>query len=83
MKNKLYYITYVIGENKEDVETCLQSLKREYQNYNVKFIPTKIDEIIYGINFIGTFEEVLKVALDFKPLGEYIEEPYTDYIREL
>ena len=83
MDNKIYYINYVVGDYKEIMEMCLRNLEREYQDYNVRFIPTKIDEIVWGIKIVGTFNEVLRFSLDFKPLGEYMNEPYTNYIKEV
>ena len=83
MENKIYYITYVVGDYDEIMEMCLRNFEREYQDYNVKFIPTKIDETVWGINIVGTFNNVLKVVQDFRPLGEYIDGPYEDYIKEV
>ena len=83
MDNKIYYINYVVGDYAEIMEMCLRNFEREYQDYNVKFIPAKIDETVWGIKIVGTFNEVLKFSLDFKPLGDYMIVPYTDYIKEV
>lgn len=81
--NKIYHITYVVGNEIDVLNMCLRSFEWEYRDYNVKFIPIEIDKDLWGIDIIGKFNNVLKVVQDFRPLGEYIEEPYTNYIKEV
>ena len=83
MENKIYHITYVVGNEVEVLDMCLRTFEWEYRDYNVKFIPLEIDTNLWGIDIVGRFNDVLNVALDFRPLGEYMDEPYTDYIKEV
>lgn len=83
MENKIYHITYVVGNEVEVLDMCLRTFEWEYRDYNVKFIPLEIDTNLWGIDIVGRFNDVLNVALDFRPLGEYMDGPYTDYIKEV
>ena len=81
-ETQLYHTTYIIGSpDKADAIDEANLLEKEYRGSNIEFKPVKVDAGTWGVDFIGSYEDVLKVAKDFKPLGEFMEEPYTDYIK--
>lgn len=71
--NKLYHVTYVIGEDKKEMQDEISALSKEYENSGVSFKPSKVDKNVWGVDFIGSFDNLSKVIDDFEPLGEFID----------
>ena len=79
--NKKYYVQYIVG-TKEEAEEEAKYLQQDYKGWKVDFKPVKVDNSVWGINFIGSYNNVRKVMKDFEPLGDFVDDSYIEPLKE-